>query len=472
MGAKLGRGSLFVLLLGACGVTTTPSAVTSGSRLRARWQVAGGVRRLIGWHDEQLDLDCGFEGYLFGREHRCVPDALESSGGFFADAACATPLAVASSMPPPAFIVVPPENSCTDEPKFFHTGAAVDPSQVFSLENGACAPLSGNGNPTLFYRLGDPVPTSAFVAASERPGDAGQLWLVAEDGASAPWGGWNGQWAVQPTRTDDGMVRWAPWMVAYQIGNSYADSGCTTPVATKLAGSARCPLDAVLGFGPNDSCGRVTASFSAIGSPVTMPYTMQSGACTGGTGLPGSLAYLIGAPIPDGQLEPVGSTTDGGGPVQLRRATLRDRPILQTGLNSQFGGNGPPSPDVFIDASSGLACEPLLAADGKLRCIPPAGSSDDLFYTDSACTQQVLSWSPSSCDGAATPPALFTYDAGDGSVRGRPVMGAVTPTQIYDRASSSSAPCQLDAAPPAGPWYRLGDELAPDRFAEVTVEVD
>ena len=43
--------ALLALLACSGADSTAPEPVTSGSRLRARWEVAAGAERLVGWHD-------------------------------------------------------------------------------------------------------------------------------------------------------------------------------------------------------------------------------------------------------------------------------------------------------------------------------------------------------------------------------------------------------------------------------------
>src|SRR5262245_14087455 len=58
----------------------------SGSRLRARVHEAeGGGRKFVGWHDQELDIDCAVVE-IEDLGHRCVPGSFGSKT--FADAAC------------------------------------------------------------------------------------------------------------------------------------------------------------------------------------------------------------------------------------------------------------------------------------------------------------------------------------------------------------------------------------------------
>jgi hypothetical protein len=351
---------LVALALAGCGAPPPPS----GSRLHARWQVARGTRRLAGWRDTKLGVDCSFEEYFAGRKHRCVPAMAFAGSHRFADVACTEPLVQwFDCEPPPRYAKALPENSCDGRPVFYEVGEAVDGATAFERTSTGCVPAR---LPPPLFRQGARVPEEEFVAAEERPGAAGQLELVAEDGAIAPWGGWDGVRAVQPSRTRDGQRRWAPWMVAY--ASQFADTACTVPAASKDASSARCPLDGALKFEAMTACGEYTVSFWSLGAPVSATYGNDGGACRQADSA-SRLSWALGAPIPDEQLESAGTVLEGDGVgVKLERATLHGQPIHHT-ASHQLGGNAPPTPDPFIDTASGRPCEPAVASDGSVRCI-------------------------------------------------------------------------------------------------------
>src|SRR5678815_848015 len=117
---------VFALLasLAGCAATPAPADVASGSRLRAVWQVADGTRRLVGWHDTQLDLDCDFAFYQHGRDHRCLPDVAQVFS-YFADAACTEPVALAFTTDPPHYGVSIPVDTCTTDTTIYALGDEV-----------------------------------------------------------------------------------------------------------------------------------------------------------------------------------------------------------------------------------------------------------------------------------------------------------------------------------------------------------
>jgi hypothetical protein len=447
-----------VLCLLAAGCSDSQGlTIASGSRLRARWQVSGKTRRLVGWHDNQLGVDCDFFAYIHGRQHRCIP-AVGTPSQFFGDAACTEPLYEAGSF---QYLVRPQNDVCTVDPEFFTMGAAADPSGIFNRSNGACVAVQVSAQ---LFHAGPAVPSTTFAGATERPDDAGQLWLQADDGARMPWGGWRDSRAVEPTRTVDGKLRWAPWIVAYAgLASGFSDAACTMDAAGVTTDIAYCPVDAVLQF-TQGSCG-YSVSFSQVGPTLATVYRQAAGACSAASSLPGFRDYGVGAPIADAAFPEVGEVLEGDGLVKVHHATLDGHPILQTGVDIQFGSHGPPPIDTFIDAQSGMPCELLTAADGKTRCFPHP-LSDDLLFADAACTQPVLPFTPG-CDDL---PKIRTYKGADGSYHGRPIMDTVVPTQLYEgMISGACMPAGLD---PAATYYRLGDELPPERFGEITEQTD
>ena len=447
----------------ACGDNEHPEPqhVTSGSRLRARWQVAGDARRLIGWHDATLDLDCDFGGYIANRDHRCVPPAMGVADGVFSDAACTRPMAVGEPLP---YALHRPTDSCADAPRVFTPGSAT--MQVFELGSGSsgCHAVTETQP---YFPLETELPVDMFAQAHESFDEPGQMWLVTEDGARVPWGGWDGTRAVEPTQTG-GELRWGPWMVAYSSG-AFSDATCTTQVADKEGDTARCPLDAVLVF-PMGGSGVLGVSFDEIGDEIAPTWVLQDDACVPQPA-GGVQAYAIGAPIESSSLADFTTTFVGTGPVQVRTGVLDGQLVLQTGPNVQFGGNGPPPPDQLIDRASGLPCAAQLGSDGATRCLPLV-LGDDLYFLDAACTQLIAP--DYTMTGSAS---LYAYYQGDGAVHARPVLDAVTPVppSLYYEATVDAdtlGACGMIPTDPTQAFVNLGAELPASRFAPVSIVVD
>lgn len=461
--------AILALLTGCSDSTTVdkttpePALARNGSRLRARWEIAGTSRRLAGWHDTELDVDCDFWQYQHGRKHLCLPETTRIHQ-FFADAACKEPLQAWTydrAADAPHYGITDTLDPCVEEPTIYEVNP-VETVSVFDMQNGSCVPI---GASSLYG--GVPRPSTTFVSAEEKPDDSGQLWLEAEDGARVPWGGWDGTHAVQPTAVTDGKTRWAPWIVAYEgLSRTYGESTCTSETADVFTHIAYCPLDAVLRYA-SGPCG-FSVSFSEVGARLDAPFSESGGACTSGVPRTGDASYAVGAPIANESLLEAGEILSGGGPVKVRYSTMRGHVILATAVNLQLGGHGPPPPDTFVDTESGVPCEPERASDGKTRCLPRA-SSDSPAFADDACTEEVMVHVPDeeTC-GASRPPTIYV-DSLNSRFRARTVLDRITADAVY---ASTPDGCASTPLPEGTEVYGLGAELPADRFAEVTEERD
>jgi hypothetical protein len=448
--------------------TNEVEPVVSGSRLRARWQVADQAQRLVGWHDDKLGLDCGFEGNVFPqRRHACLPSVAEVSS-YFSDPSCTVPVSVAESDCATTKPLYAAEGGgdCASEPTFFVIGESLN-GKVYTTENGSCV-AHGDGSSVDLHALGAAVPASTFVVATETHDDAGQMWLATDDGARVPWGGWDGTRAVQPTLAEDGTMRWAPWYVSHEESD-YADATCTVHAADP-AQPGQCQPDAVLSSGmgvppPPEQCGGPRASFLSIGVQVDASYTKSGMSCVAQPQSPGAALWQAGAAIPADALLPSGDVRIGAGSVQVQYATVRGHPIRQT--SPQLGTFGEPAPDTFVEVASGLPCQPSPAADGKLRCMP--APEVEVAFADAKCTQPVVELP--SC-GAAAPSivTLVTYSRSQCmpmTIHGYPVVGS--PSQVFGFDPDG---CRLLYVPGGFTAYVLGPELPAENFIEVTKTVD
>nr|HEX4317231.1 hypothetical protein [Kofleriaceae bacterium] len=433
---------------------------TAGSRLHPRFLTGGDARQLVGWHDDQLGADCNFEDYVANREHRCVPAFASPDADYYSNAACTVELAV-SEQPSPAIIMSRAANTCAADPTFFAVGDEV--TGAYQLFDGVCSFIT-TPLPFHMFAIGSAIDESVLAAAHEVPDDAGQLWLLGDDGAVVPWGGWDGHRAVAPTTTVAGS-RWAPWIVAYDFG-AFADAACTVPAVTKDADSARCPMDAALAFSSGSDV--ASLSFFELGRQLDTSYFIGSAGCQPSDDGVAVVAYERGAAIDSSALPAATSQLDGSGDVQVLHAVFDGHVVLQTLADPSRGGNIPPQPDAFVDRASGLACEPAEAADGVTRCFPPAGEDD--YFTDAACTQLVMPV----FDPTVATPAVFTYFAGDGATHARAPAGAAVaaPATMFAQPTVDAdvvGPCV--STPPVA-YVPLGDELPASRFAALALEVD
>ncbi len=447
--------------------TNEVEPVVSGSRLRARWQVADQAQRLVGWHDDKLGLDCGFEGNVFPqRRHACLPSVAGVSS-YFSDPSCTVPVSVAESDCATTKPLYAAEgvSGCASEPAFFAIGASLN-GKVYTMKEGSCVAY-GDGSSVDLHALGAPVPASTFVLATETHDDAGQMWLATDDGARVPWGGWDGTRAVQPTLAEDGTMRWAPWYVS-QEGDDYADATCTVHAAHPAL-PGQCQPDALLPYTghvppPPEQCGGPRASFLAIGARVDTIYTKSGVSCVAQPQSPSAAVWRAGAAIPVDTLLPSGDVRVGAGSVQVQYATLRGHPIRQT--SPQLGSYGEPVPDTFVDVASSLPCEPSAAADGKVRCMPTP--EVEVAFADAQCTQPVVEL-PSCGAGAPSLVTLRTYSGSPctaTTIRAYAVVGS--PSQVF----GFDPECVPIYVPGGLTPYALGPEVPAEKFVEVTEKVD
>ncbi len=165
---------------GPAGTGSSPNVETSGSRLKARYTtttITGSdgskqtTRNFAGWFDSQRNEPCSV-GVAADGKRRCLPSAI-SMGGFFADAACTTPLAQTfRAVTNPAC-----GGASANAPKYA-SKASFDPNgcavtqlmtlgakhggQVYQGSPAFCSPAN-TGDLYDFYLVGAEVPASSFV---------------------------------------------------------------------------------------------------------------------------------------------------------------------------------------------------------------------------------------------------------------------------------------------------------------------
>ncbi len=442
--------------LGACG--GGESQAPTHHRLHARYEVAGSARRQVGWHDEELDVDCTFDAFIENLEHRCLPPVTATETSYYADPACTETVVPSFDIPMGGYLMDASVDSCLAGPRIYEVGETLDANHAYWVMNGVCGLIGGSAGP--FVRRGKEVPKTRFAVAREEHTVPGQLSLVTEDGARQAWGGWDGQRAVTLTKTSDHRLRWGPASFAYSGFGDFADDACSVGAAVKDMESARCPVDAAQVY-ENDACG-YSVSFAALGAPIATSYSKSdSGTCEAEpqAGLP-AYFWAMGDLIPNADLLELGFTNEGEGAVKVRRATL----LGQSVERYANGGNNPPSVDPFVDGESGLICEPQPAADGRTRCLPPPTSTTT--FADAACSEPLFSFTDP-CS-KAPPPSLVGFSDAAGRVHVSP-LGDVVPdgSHVYYLIDS-----HCEGGTGIDTYYRVGAELPATRFAEVTIEVE
>lgn len=151
----------------------------------------------------------------------------------------------------------------------------------------------------------------------------------------------------------------------------FADSGCTKPVA-----SYRTDSQATCNAPPTAARDRM---FYEIGAKAKAVFRGAPGSCR--TITSDGDHYEVGAALPLSAL-PVLSTQDvGSGRIQLR--TL----VTESGSRVQVS--------TMFDSVKRLPCNPMMATDGKIRCLPSQVPSISTF-SDAACTKPILEHYPGS----------------------------------------------------------------------------
>jgi hypothetical protein len=459
--ARLVLASLLTAHAG-CGAPAPAPITFSGTRLHAVWWVAGSARQLSSFDDIRLQTSCSFDN--FARTHRCLPELATAVPALYADASC-TEQVYNANMASQFALAVAPVNGCTDEPEI-HSFAGYA-SAVWTNAGGACVPAQPPGI-NLYAKLGPLVPLTTFVGATEQPDATGQLWLIADDGARVPWGGWDGSRAVAAMGNLDAAPRWAPWRVAYSIPNLFADAACLRPAAIADAAGSHCPIDAAVAYTnttPN-ACSMPVAGLSllALGAPVAATYAITNGACVSTPVPTAQLAFAVGAPINTASLEPADLAFVGDGPFKLQLATLHGNPIRHAQFNVPGGPPAEPPPDPFFDATLGVTCATALASDGEPRCLPTVHVAiGDLVYGDPSC--QV----PYAPIGGCVPAAV-SVEQGGGSYGVRKLFGPTTLTTFY--TVDSSGLCRTATGPAPTNLRPLGSELPASSFALITLASD
>lgn len=145
----------------------------SGSRLKARYLVGddGSKQWNYGWYDTQRKENCAFGTAADGKT-RCLPTAGGYAyGSYFADAACSQEVTgVGCSGPAPKYINVSHASTdgCTVTLASLHSaGAAYTGTMIYAKSGTTCTALTPSVG-LAYYFIGDEVPASSFMAATEQ----------------------------------------------------------------------------------------------------------------------------------------------------------------------------------------------------------------------------------------------------------------------------------------------------------------
>lgn len=161
---------------GGGGGSPEPFQARSGSRIKMRvLATPDGAKQFQGWHDTQLDVDCGFL-VAADNQTRCLPTQRLLNLGYFADSSCMEPVYITVVGPgcsAPVFdsyVVVQSAQpgGCTTYRDHVFDGASLHGGGVYTKNTeGAC--VEGTPPPPSTYpgyTVGAEVPASMFQAGS------------------------------------------------------------------------------------------------------------------------------------------------------------------------------------------------------------------------------------------------------------------------------------------------------------------
>lgn len=155
--------------------SVAPSTAKSGTRIKMiLLTTPDGAEHFVGWHDAQLNVDCGFAVAADGKL-RCLP-ALQQlvTLGYYSDANCTVSLGMVFAQggcTAPSFRSytgsLGATNQClTTQRETLYNGATLYTGTVYAKDNtGACAvaTVPANEKP---YTLGPEVPPTTFQSAT------------------------------------------------------------------------------------------------------------------------------------------------------------------------------------------------------------------------------------------------------------------------------------------------------------------
>ncbi|HKO46866.1 MAG TPA: hypothetical protein VJV79_04045 [Polyangiaceae bacterium] len=149
---------------------------TDGTRLKAVYMVGadGSRQQQYNWWDSERKEDCSFMAFADGSTH-CVPSVGASSGSFFSDSGCSTPLfavgvnqcqAGAAKYGLGALVI-----SCNvvTYPGIYSLKSVV-PAQVFQGTPAACTASAASTIALYTFYTGTQIPLSSFVSATKEHG--------------------------------------------------------------------------------------------------------------------------------------------------------------------------------------------------------------------------------------------------------------------------------------------------------------
>lgn len=435
----------------------------SGTRLRAEvYASADGARQWHGWFDQQLQTNCTVttaEDDVL----RCVPVGASYGTTTFADNGCTQGLAtsVPACEAPPKYAVTQGTGCATVVHELGTKVAA--PTTVWSTQGGGCQPTTPISTVD-YYLVGAKTDATTFVKETRtrepRGPELQMQFLVGDDGSKQPNGLFDsarkGACATVYLAAASFANRCVPSHVGY-AEQTYSDSTCTTP-AVNIIPPGTCfyaadDLPTAAWIYEETACdGPHLSRFAEIGAPQTGPlYRLSQTTCALDNNPPAQW-NAIGTEILPSTFPLLSYSQSGQGRIVDDWYTAASNDKLTV--------------DGFYDTQLNIACDPWLANDGKLRCIPRALDTAAV-YLDDKCTSAVYpAYTTSTCT-LPPPPATIRVQRSSTcqSQMGYFTTGAkiATPANLWQWTGT----CDPTTVSPSTDYYSL-TETAPSTLAELT----
>lgn len=405
----------------------------SGTRLQeVLRQGADGSREHLHFQDSELETACGFAPAADG-SIRCLPlpgGRFRRADPIYTDSACEDRIAeIDRSQPSGDRMQLSSSGGCGGAGATYHEmGAAADVTAGqetwFLSPYGGCIPYREADLDAFEYRaIGQEVPLSGFVEASETMIGEGRLRVPRYDGADGsaecragrPLRDQDrGGAACAEAIAEDGARRCLPIGTGPITGGIFTDADCEGSIDAGLLDRTCDPDATVIREFVDAACGSVQR-VRAMGEALGQLYWTDPGECSP---TPDSFDFFrIGPAVAPESFAELGTT----------ETPVGDR-LLQLDLTAE-GGLRVPS-GLWRDPTMGADCRFEVAADGATRCLPtptleaPQGLLSvvsSITYSDADCTMPMpvatLS-QPGICGGAAATYAVGSIGVVDEDLEG------------------------------------------------------
>lgn len=413
-------------------IITLPES-RSGTRLKLIWTVFDGARSFIGYHDAQRDELCTEQRWADGQRY-CTPTA-DGRYEMFSDPGC-TDARVHGGIDHNRYFVLHPAPAYLPSKMYEYGAPDLVTQRAYHKRDGQCIGPFASGP---LVHIGAEVPVTQLVRlAVSDPEGAGRVkvrYLRSEDGLQHPF------------VLHDSVL--ATDCYANELGNEctpantanarvFSDPACTKRAARRDDVGSGVPT--FLSTFSSDCVDR-TASFFRRGNSLTgFAYELVAGVCVPSAS-PTELLEL-------------------GDPVDVARAQHVHIPSSGRfqATAAAFDGVTWPFPRRHFDSALGEVCWAERAEDGRVRCLPNAGTYAAAFFTDSRCEQPpievVQAYRPSGCPLVSPSFAL--------AIRDRRIVrvGARLDVPVYN----DFAGCRADPFDALFENYLVGESVPVETF--------